>query len=814
MQKSSVPFCLLAGLMVFALSLDAQQTHQQMDKLLDSRRVMLPNGWSISPAGSTIALKEDLPLNMAVSPSGKYLAITNNGDGNQSITLVDIATQKILDDRTIGKSWLGLKFSRDGKYLYASGGNDNILIRYQIIQGKLVNNDTIKLGNPWPLRISPAGLDLDDIHHRLFTVTKEDDALYVADLVTGKVLHRVPLDTEAYTCVLSPGGQYLYISLWGGDRVAVYDVKKNIIADKIPVGNHPNDMVLSRDGQYLYVANANDNSVSVIRTAERKVIETMIATLYPGSPTGSTTNGLALSADQKTLYVANADNNCVAVFDVSKPGDSHSKGFIPVGWYPTCVRVSGGHLYVSNGRGFNSMANPAGPDPMTPGIPINGQKGQPVQYIGSLFKGTISVIREPGEKTLDAYTAAVYKNTPYNSQKLAIAPGETHNPIPRKVGDSSPIKYIFYIIRENRTYDEVLGDMKEGNGDSSLCLFGEKVTPNAHAIARDFVLLDNFYVDATVSADGHNWSMAAYATDYTNKTWPTQYSGRGGTYDYQGSRRIAYPKEGYIWDHCKKTGISYRSYGEFVDDGRADDPVLTGHACIDYPGWDLSIQDIFREKIWEHDFDSLVNAHELPVFCTIYLPQDHTSGMEKGAYTPIAHVADNDQAMGRVVDHISHSSVWAHSAIFILEDDAQNGPDHVDAHRSPAYVISPYIKRHHEDHTMYSTSGLLRTIELIIGMPPMSQYDAAATPFYRSFTDTPDLTPFEALPPGVDINARNLAWNKGSQESAGFDLSKADAVPDTQLNQVIWESIKGQNSSLPPPRRSAFVKIRQDKDDD
>ncbi|HUX85189.1 MAG TPA: bifunctional YncE family protein/alkaline phosphatase family protein [Chitinophagaceae bacterium] len=809
---------ILLSILIFSgLSMRSNQVfgQSQLEKTLNSRRVMLPNGWSLSPAGTFIPLKEDLPLNMAVSPSGKYVAVTNNGFGKQSITLIDVAHRQILDDHEVGKSWLGIQFSGDGKSLYASGGNDNLIIHYRIIGGKLENRDSIVLGAPWPVKISPTGLALDEPRHRIYVVTKEDSALYIADLDSRKVLSVVKLPAEAYTCVLSPDGKQLYISIWGGGLVTVYDLEKNIITGEIQVGSHPNDMVLSRDGKFLFVANANDNSVSVIRTSDRQVLETMIATLYPDSPTGSTTNGLALSPDQKSLYVANADNNCLAVFDVSDPGKSHSLGFIPVGWYPTCVRVAAGKILVSNGRGFISMANPGGPNPLFPGKRANGQPG-PVEYIGSLFKGNISVITPPGESSLKTYSAAVYRNTPYTPAKSSLAEGLNGNPIPRKPGDPTPIKYIFYVIKENRTYDQVFGDLKEGNGDSSLCLFGRKVTPNEHALAEEFVLLDNFYVDATVSADGHDWSMGAYATDYTNKTWPSQYSGRGGNYDYQGTRPIAYPKEGYIWDYCKQVGISYRSYGEFVDSGIADDPVLKSHLCSYYPGWDLDIQDVFREQMWVHDFDSLVAAGTLPTLNTIYLPNDHTSGMERGAYTPIAHVADNDLALGRLVDHISHSPIWNQSAIFVLEDDAQDGPDHVDAHRSPAFVISPYVKRHSVDHTMYSTTGLVRTIELIIGMHPMSQYDAAAMPMFRCFSSKPDPRPFNALPALVDINARNTGRGPGAKLSAQFDLTHPDAVPDAELNQVIWQSVKGDQSPMPPPRRSAFVKVNpsQGKDGD
>lgn len=578
-------------------------------------------------------------------------------------------------------------------------------------------------------------------------------------------------------------------------------------------------MILSANGKYLYVANANDNSVSVISTARQRVIESLQTALYPGAPTGSTTNGLALSANNKTLYIANADNNCLAVFDVEVPGKSRSEGFIPVGWYPTCVRTTGKKIFVANGKGFTSMANPEGPNPVSRkdesgSHEANTRKDRPVQYIAGLFRGTLSVFNEPGEELLGRWSKQVYENTPYTKEKEQHAPGEAGNPIPQVMGQASPIRYVFYIIKENRTYDQVLGDMPGGNGDSSLCIFPARITPNQHRLANDFVLLDNFYVDAEVSADGHNWSMAAYATDYVEKTWPTSYGGRGGTYDYEGSRKVAYPAKGFIWDYCQRAGVSYRTYGEFAGKGKATLKSLENNFCAGYPSFDLSIQDVKRQEIWQRDFDSLLAIDAVPHFNTIRLGNDHTSGMRKGAYSPYAAVADNDLAVGRLVEYITHSRIWKESAIFILEDDAQNGPDHVDAHRSPAYVISPYVKRNTVNHNMYSTSGMLRTMELILGLPPMSQYDAAATPMWELFSATPDLRPYETLPANTDINERNTAWNESARRSANFDLAHEDRVPDLELNEVVWKAIHGEQAVMPAPRRSAFVKLSAGEDDD
>jgi YVTN family beta-propeller protein len=805
-------------LFVLPLLLATDSVAQTIPGSSKSGKVLLPNGWSLSPAGRSLPLG-DLPLNIQISASQKLMAVTNNGQSKQSIQLIDPQSEKILHDQPIKKAWYGLKFSADEKKLYASGANDNIILIYPIIKKMLGKADTIVLGKAWPIeKIGPTGIEVDDAGKRLYAVTKENNSLYIFDLRTNKLVNKVNLGSEAYDCLLSPDKTKLYISLWGADKLAIYDIKAQKITSEILTENHPNEIIQNRTGKYLFVANASDNSVSVIDAKARKVIEVISTALYPTRLSGSTTNGLALSEDEKTLYVANADNNCLAVFNVSNPGKSSSKGFIPTGWYPTNVRVAGKKIFVSNGKGFTSMANPDGPQPFKKtddsGVHVGISAQKEVQYIGGLFKGTLSIIDQPTDQQLKMYSKQVYANTPYNKQTEVISKGLANNPVPNVQGGKSPIKYVFYVIKENRTYDQVFGDIKEGNGDPNLCLFPEKVTPNHHALAKEFVLLDNFYVDSEVSADGHNWSMAAYATDYTEKTWPTSYGSRGGTYDYEGSRQIAYPRDGYIWDYAKRAGISYRSYGAFVTKDGPTTKSLVGHTATNYPSYNLDIKDIDRITAFKSDFDSLLAMNAVAQFNTIRLGNDHTSGQRIGKLTPTAQVADNDLALGLLVEHISNSSIWKESAIFVLEDDAQNGPDHVDAHRSPAFVISPYIKRNSVNSSMYSTSGMLRTIELILGLPPMSQYDAAAVPFSDCFTTKPDFKPYRVRAANVDLEQRNVAWNKSAQRSQEWNFAKEDAAPDLDLNEVVWKSVKGEDSIMPAPRRSAFVKLEQKKNDD
>ena len=790
---------------LFVSILSAQSVSQ-----LESNRVTLPNGWSITPVGKSLPLG-DLPLNIAVSSSKKYLAVTNNGQSIQTLQLIDTKTQSVLDTVVIPKAWLGLSFSSDDKYLYVSGGNDNWILRYSIQKNKLLLRDTIILGKPWPEKISPTGIALDDKRHRLYVVTKENNSLYVIDNQSKSIIGQFPLGGEGYACMLSPNKRELYISCWGSDMVKIFNTETQSFAETINVGDNPNDLCVTKNGKFLFVANANDNTVSVIDLIKRTVIENLNTALYPNAPSGSTPNSVSLSDDEHTLYIANADNNCLTVFDVTTPGFSKSKGFIPTGWYPTCVRVANEKIFIANGKGFSSMANPFGPNPTNRNQKVSYQHGDSsrpiqVQYIGGLFRGTMSIVSEPNDVLLSAYSQVVYHNTPYAKEQEILAQGEAGNPIPRKIGEASPIKHVFYIIKENRTYDQVLGDIFEGNGDTSLVLFGERITPNQHALAKEFVLLDNFYVDGEVSADGHNWTMGAYATDYLEKTWVTSYGGRGGNYDAEGKRTIANNKN-FFWDMCKKSGVSYRTYGEFADNYKPNISVLEGHVCPYYTGWDETVRDTTRFFQWKKEFDSLLAVGKVPQFNSLRFINDHTEGLKKNRPTPFAHAADNDLAVGMFVEYLSKSSIWNESVIFIVEDDAQNGPDHVDAHRSPAYLAGGLVKRRFIDHTPYTTSSVLRTMELILGLPPMSQYDASATSLWRCFTSTPNSTAFKSLLSNVNLNETNIAINEWQRKSEEFDFTMEDRAPDQEFNEVLWFAVKGEHVPFPAINRAAFIKI-------
>ena len=775
----------------------------------DSKKIMLPTGWALSPAGKSLALG-DLPLNMAVSKSKKLMAITNNGQSTQSIQLINLVSNTILDNIKIDKSWLGIAFSADEKTLYASGGNDNWILKYSIINNKLKLTDSIKLGEKWPNKISPAGICINDAKNILYVVTKDDNSLYEVNLVSKKIMNKTALPAEAYTCVLSNDNSELYISVWGAEKLLVYNTLSQKITSSITTGTHPNDLILSKNGKTIYVANGEDNSVSVIDIKNRKVLETLNCALYPNAPAGSATNGVALSTDEKTLYIANADNNCLAVFDVTTVGNSKSKGFIPVGWYPTSVRVVNKKLWVANGKGFSSKANPFGPSPVRAKEEVishgaSFKPGDQVEYIGGLFKGSMSIIPVPTDKDLVAYSKAVYKNVPYSIAKTNLADSSAPGfPIPMKQNQSSPIKYVFYVIKENRTYDQVLSDIPQGNGDTSLLLFGKNITPNQHHIAESFVLLDNFYVDAEVSADGHNWSMGGYANDYLEKTWPSSYGGRGGTYGGEGQREIANNKNGFIWNQCYRNGVSYRSYGEFVSAGRPTLSILKDHYSTKYPSYNLAITDAYRFQVWKKDFDSLLALNKVPQFNTVRFGNDHTEGLRLGRPTPYAHVADNDYAVGLFIEALAKSPIWNETAVFILEDDAQNGSDHVDAHRSTAYVAGGFVKRNFVDHTPYTTTSMLRTMELILGMPPMTQYDAAATPMWKCFDSTAKPFVFSAIAPKINTKEVNTVRNEWQQKSEKLNFVMEDSNNDNEFNKILWHGLKG-NIPYPAPRRAAFV---------
>ncbi len=780
------------GLLLVAVAPLVAQPKGELPGKKPSGEVLLPNGWRIYPVGEQLEIDVGA-LGMALSPDGMRLAVLHCGVPKHSVMLIDAPNRRILHQQPIAKGWIGICWSNDGRRVYVSGGSDDVVRVFRVGVARLIEDSdiSVKLAGETATRfVAQVAVSPDD--KLLYAALMKGNGVAVIDLQKRQLLRTLSVQGSPYGVAVSPDGGLLAVSRWGMSSVELFDTSSWQSVAQIPTGTHPNEMTFSPDGKRLFVACANNNTVTVIDVAQRKAVEQINVALSPRAPAGSTPNSLALSPDAKRLYVANADNYSVAVVDVSGE-ESKVLGFIPAGWYPAGVRVApdNGTIYVLNSKGVTPKANP--------------QR----EYIGSILRGTVQFVPVPDTQTLRQYTRRVRDLMPYKDSLLTRAPSKLPKVIPAKVGDPSPIKYVVYIIKENRTYDQVLGDMPEGNGDPNLCIFGEEVTPNHHALAREFVLLDNFYVDAEVSADGHNWSTAAYATDYVEKIWPYGYGGHGHGYDYEGTNPLTYPDAGFIWDACKRAGVSYRSYAEFVTqdaDGslKATMPSLEGHFSPTFSPYNLDIPDMQRVEQFLNEFREYEKNGNLPRFIIMRLPNDHTYGTRPGKPTPRAMVAENDLALGTLVEALTHSRYWKEMAIFVLEDDAQNGPDHVDAHRSPALVISPYVKRRSVDSTLYTTCSMLRTMELILGLEPLSQYDAAATPMYRCFTNKPDFTPYTCRPARWDLNEKNPANAWGWRESLAMDLSKEDRVDDWLFSEIIWRSVKGADHPMPAPVRSIF----------
>jgi DNA-binding beta-propeller fold protein YncE len=779
--------------------------------------ILLSNQWSLQPAGRQLQLG-DFPVNMALHHSGKWLAVLHAGHGNHEIRIVDLNAnrQTVCCQVTIPQTFYGLCFSPDGRQLYASGGEFEVIHGYHFEEGLLSRHQEIKIV-PITSKFIPAGLAIDSAGRTLFAAGTWGDAVCRLPLDHAERRSLISLERESYpyTCLVDLKDRLLYVSLWNKAAVAVIELDTNKVIGTWPTERHPTEMILTPDGKRLLVACANSTRVSILNAATGEGLETVSCALHPNAPPGNTPNSLSLTPDGKMLFVANANVNNVAIFALSNKHHEPSKplGFIPTGWYPTSVRYNAidEHLYIANGRGTTPKANPQGPNPLL-------DRNKTIrQYIADLYRGTVSIVPLPTPQQIASFSKQAYACSPLRADQSVSVPAPLDNPIPAKVGDASPITHCIYIIKENRTYDQVLGDAKGGNGDPNLCIFPEAVTPNHHRLAREFVLLDNFYVDGEVSANGHEWSMGAYATDFVEKYWPLSYRGsptrKLAAYPAEGVMdSIARPAGGYLWDRCAEAGVSYRSYGEWIENGRTpQDPgkarvkALEGHFDPWFRGFDLDYPDQKRADRFLEELAGFEREGNLPRLIILRLPNDHTHGARVGKPTPTAYVADNDLALGRVVEGITKSKFWKHTAIFVLEDDAQNGSDHVDAHRSVGLVISPYTKRGAVDSNLYSTSSMLRTMELILGLKPMSQFDAAARPLYASFQATPNLKHYEHAVPAADLKETNTAGAWGAKLSEQFDFTKEDAADDLLLNEVIWRSVRGPTSPMPPPVRAAFV---------
>jgi len=784
----------------------------------------LPTGQQLDPAGITREVGQ-MPLAMAVSPGGRRVVLLLNGYRDQGLQVVDRegrVTQTIAQEA----AFVGLAFAPDGRTLYASGGNQDVVYRYRWEADSASLVDSLVLAEKVRGRSGtryPAGLAVSPDGAQLYVAENLADSLAVVDLATGRVIDRLATGRYPYGVAVVANGA-ICVSNWGGNDVTMFGVPDEWSMRErtsIPVGKHPSALLVNRAGTRLFAASGSTDRVTVVNTATRRPIAELLDPPPHGVREGSTPNALALSADGARLFAAEADGNAVAVWDLaaatadvaSAAGTDRLSGRIPVGWYPTSLALIGDTLFVANGKGAGTGPNPRGPVPGVARLRTGAAAQEQLrsytlgQINGSL---TIAPLAHAAGAQLDALSARVARANSW------AAPGARHR--------YPPFEHVIYIIKENRTYDQVLSDLPQADGDTSLLFFGRAVTPNQHAMAERFGTFDRFFVNAEVSADGHNWSTAAYATDYTQKTTATNYSGDGRTYDYEGTNRgqipeddVAAPAQGYLWDLAERARISFRNFGEFTTD--EDDPpggrryrgtksFQAQNTSPAYPNFDMHIPDQRRVNIWLAEFNQWVAIGTMPSLQIINLPRDHTGGAAAGYETPLAMVADNDLALARIVEAVSRSPFWRSTVIFVLEDDAQNGPDHVDSHRSPFQVISAWT-RGGVFHRFTNTTDVLLTIEEILQLEHLSQFDAFGRPLRDIWAGTPNLAPFVATTPAQPLDEMNPPRARGAIESRRLDLATVDAADMELFNQILWRAIRGDSLPYPGARRMSALESRR-----
>jgi DNA-binding beta-propeller fold protein YncE len=757
----------------------------------------LPTGVMLDPAGERLTTG-NMPLGIIFSPDGEKLIVSLGGWREQGIQVIDVRTRQLTQTINQAGAFFGLVFSHDGRTLYSSGGNEDSVYCYDW-DGKtarprarieLAKKDQLKTGSRYP-----AGLAISHDGKFLYVAENVGDALAVVDLANSTVVQR--LATEHYPYAVSVArDDTVYVSAWGGKSVSVFRLQPNgqlSHSGRIGVGRHPSAMTLNRSGSKLFVALGSMDQVVMVETRTRKVVHHFTDAAPEAPQEGSTPNALALSADESRLFVAEADSNAVAVFDVTLRHRRNSGlselpiGRIPTDWYPTSVLERSGKLIVLCGKGQGTSRNPDGP---TPGHGIE----RPLGFTLGQLNGTVRFL----SLSFTKQSLAGF------SQRVASANGWNSRPARRRY---PPFKHVVYIIKENRTYDQVFGDMAGADGDPNLLFFGQNTTPNHRALAARFGLFDRFFTNAEVSSQGHIWSTAAYVTDYGEKTIPSIYSDRRADID-EGD--VDEPANGFLWTLALNSGVTFRDYGEWVQVGSqgfsTTRPGLRPDISVDYPPFDMNIPDQRRADVWISELQTFVTRGEMPQLEIMHLPGDHTAGARPHMRTPRACMADNDLALGRIVESISHSQFWKDTVMFVLEDDAQDGPDHFDSHRSLLLVISAY-NRPGTIHRFVNTTDVIAAIEDILRLGRMSQYDY----FSRSLTDlfgpAPDLTPYNAVKPEQSLDELNPANGAGAEESKSFDLSAPDRIDDAEFNRVLWRAVKGEKLPMPTSNHSSPIHL-------
>lgn len=854
----------------------AGQTRENVGPQPDGR-IVVPTNQTLSPLGRQVAFA-GRPVDLTLRPDGKVLAVL---DRKRVLTL-DAESGEIIDSvRISAASFLGIEFTPDGRRLYASTipASRTAKVGAAVVgfpvdpDGKLGKPDTISVEQPagsepeglvlsadgvtlFGTKQLPAGIAITHDGRRLLVALNLSNELGEIDLVRREVVRRIPVGNAPYDVQLV--GEKAYVSNSAGRRpqahdavgpsgrarpvkvdsrniaaegsVSVVDLTRGRVTKEIVVGRYASGMAVSPGGRYVAVANANSDTVSVIETASDEVVETISTRPHAKLPFGSAPNSLVFSADGGELFVANGTNNAVAVVKFDPPR-STLKGCFPTGWYPGSLALDPAHnkLFVGNVKGMGSR------DTEWQGKRV--VRGQNVFGFNSHdYLGSISLVNLPSGDLLRQQTAVVLANNRSDEIFAAHAAprlGKAPQPVPERHGEPSVFKHVLYIIKENRTYDQVFGDVERGEGDASLCVYGREVTPNHHRLAEEFVLLDNFYCSGVLSADGHQWTDEAYVTDYIEKA----FGGFPRSYPYDGGDALAYASSGFIWDAALGKRKSLRIYGEFVEakirwkdsqrrgkptfldcyrdylggnqaieiHGKATIKTLEPYVCPTFIGFPGTVSDAYRASEFIKELKAFDERGDLPELSIMLLPNDHTAGTKPGMPVPEAAVADNDLALGRIVEAVSHSRFWSDTCIFVVQDDPQNGFDHIDGHRTVALVISPYTKRRSVDSTNYNQTSMVRTIELMLGLAPMNQLDASATPMRSSFVSQPDFTPYKALPNNIPLDRlnpkladirdpRQLHW---AQMSLAEDFDEVDEADEDTLNRILWFAARGRDDTYP-----------------
>ena len=760
----------------------------------------LPTGARLDPAGRSVALGS-MPLAMAFSADSSHIVVLLCGYRDQGLQVVDAQSGRVTQTLTQPAAFIGLAFAPDGRSFYTSGGSQDVVYRYAWNENAAALADSFRLAPGGVVGKGtryPSGLAVSHDGRRLYVAENLADSLAVLDAANGRVLQRLATGRYPYDVAVAPDGR-VCVSAWGGDAIATFVPGGDGLtpAARIVVGRHPSALALNRSGSRLFVARASYDRIAVVDLRRDILLTELRDTPAGAPPEGATPDGLALSGDGTQLYVAEADHNAAAIFALGAAtadaaGGARADtllGRVPVEWYPTAVLAHAGQLFVLNGKGAGSGPNPTRLQPGSSG------EGDPLSYSLGQTSGSLTMVSLPSAPERAALSERVARAAGWSVARRAAYPPFTH---------------VVYVIKENRTYDQVLGDLAGGDGDTALVFFPRAVTPNHHALAERFGLFDRFFVNAEVSGQGHNWSTAAYSPDYVEKTIPSSYSGRGRTYDYEGENRDAVPDDdvnepgtGYLWDAALRAGVTLRNYGEFTRRDAAERWVATKaslapHTCPTAAGWDLAITDQKRVDAWLAEFRRYEAGDSLPQLTILRLPNDHTAGSRADAPTPRAFMADNDLALGRVIEALSHSRFWESTVVFVLEDDAQDGPDHVDSHRSPLLVVSAW-SRPGVVHRFANTTDVLSTIGRILNLDPMSQFDHFGRPLAGVFGSAPDARPYTALHPDVPLDERNRPDAAAARAMLPLDLGREDPGDQDRFNRILWAMIKGPGR--PYPRR-------------